>query len=313
MRIIFMGTPDFAVPSLQKLLEAGHQVCAVYTQPDKPKGRGHKLLPPPVKELALERGIPVFQPGTLKNQAAQEEIRAMAADVIVVVAYGKLLPKAVLDAPRLGCVNVHGSLLPKYRGAAPIQWTVLNGDKTAGVTTMFMAEAMDAGDILLTAETPVGEEETSGELFDRLKDLGADLLIDTLDKLEQGALTPVLQDEAQATRAPMLSKELSLIDWAKPARQVHDLIRGLNPWPCAVTYLDGKRLKLYASRVREGSGEPGLAFTRDGALLAYCGEGALELVELQTENGKRMDGASYLLGHPLEEGARFSGPPETEG
>ncbi|MFQ9909042.1 MAG: methionyl-tRNA formyltransferase, partial [Acutalibacter sp.] len=196
----------------------GHEVCAVYTQPDKPKGRGHKLQPPPVKELALQHNIPVFQPVNLRGEDTQREIQAWGADVIVVVAYGKLLPKAVLDAPRLGCVNVHGSLLPKYRGAAPIQWTVLNGDKTAGVTTMFMAEGMDTGDMLLKAETPVGEEETSGQLFDRLKDLGAQLLIETLEKLEQGALTPIPQEEAQATHAPMLSKELSLVDWTKPAQ-----------------------------------------------------------------------------------------------
>ena len=273
-----------------------------------PKGRGHKLQPPPVKELALQHQIPVFQPATLRKEEVQAEIRSWNPDVIVVVAYGKLLPKAVLDAPKLGCVNVHGSLLPQYRGAAPIQWTVLNGDKVAGVTTMFMAEGMDTGDMLLKAETPVGEEETSGQLFDRLKDLGADLLLETLQGLEVGTLTPVPQDEAQATRAPMLSKELSQVDWTKSAQQVHDLIRGLNPWPSAVSYLDGRKLKLHASRVREGSGEPGKPFAQDGALWVYCGQGALELTEIQTENGKRMDGKSYLLGHPLQEGSHFGGP-----
>lgn len=308
MRVVFMGTPDFAVPSLQILLDHGYEVCAVYTQPDKPKGRGHKLQPPPVKELALQHQIPVFQPATLRKEEVQAEIRSWNPDVIVVVAYGKLLPKAVLDAPKLGCVNVHGSLLPQYRGAAPIQWTVLNGDKVAGVTTMFMAEGMDTGDMLLKAETPVGEEETSGQLFDRLKDLGADLLLETLQGLEAGTLTPVPQDEAQATRAPMLSKELSQVDWTKSAQQVHDLIRGLNPWPSAVSYLDGRKLKLHASRVREGSGEPGKPFAQDGALWVYCGQGALELTEIQTENGKRMDGKSYLLGHPLQEGSHFGGP-----
>ena len=308
MRVVFMGTPDFAVPSLQILLDHGYEVCAVYTQPDKPKGRGHKLQAPPVKELALQHQIPVFQPATLRKEEVQAEIRSWNPDVIVVVAYGKLLPKAVLDAPKLGCVNVHGSLLPQYRGAAPIQWTVLNGDKVAGVTTMFMAEGMDTGDMLLKAETPVGEEETSGQLFDRLKDLGADLLLETLQGLEVGTLTPVPQDEAQATRAPMLSKELSQVDWTKSAQQVHDLIRGLNPWPSAVSYLDGRKLKLHASRVREGSGEAGKAFAQDGALWVYCGQGALELTEIQTENGKRMDGKSYLLGHPLQEGSHFGGP-----
>ena len=223
----------------------------------------------------------------------------------MVVAYGKILPKAVLDVPPLGCVNVHGSLLPKYRGAAPIQWTVIHGEELAGVTTMRMAEGMDTGDILLQAATPVEPEETAGELFDRLKVLGADLLQETLEKL--GEITPIPQKEEEATLAPMLKKELSQIDFAQPARQVHDLIRGLNPWPSAYAYLDGKKLKLHASRVREGSGEPGRAFVQDGRLCVYCGEGALELTEVQTENGKRMDGKSYLLGHPLREGTRFGG------
>lgn len=305
MRVVFMGTPDFAVPSLQKLLDAGFEVCAVYTQPDKPKGRGHKLQAPPVKELALQHEIPVFQPTSLRKEEVQQELQSFQPDVIVVVAYGKILPKAVLDLPRLGCINVHGSLLPKYRGAAPIQWTVINGDGTGGVTTMFMGEGLDTGDMLLKAETPVGAEETAGQLFDRLKDLGADLLLETLEKLEQGTLTPVPQNEEDATHAPMLSKELSVIDWSKPARELHNLIRGLNPWPSAYSYLDGKKLKIHASRVVEGSGEAGKAFAKDGNLLVYCGEDALELTEIQTENGKRMDGKSYLLGHPLNKDSRF--------
>lgn len=305
MRVVFMGTPDFAVPSLQKLLDAGFEVCAVYTQPDKPKGRGHKLQAPPVKELALRHEIPVFQPAYLRKEEVQQELQSFQPDVIVVVAYGKILPKAVLDLPRLGCINVHGSLLPKYRGAAPIQWTVINGDGTGGVTTMFMGEGLDTGDVLLKAETPVGAEETAGQLFDRLKDLGADLLLETLEKLERGKLTPVPQNEEDATHAPMLSKELSVIDWSKPARELHDLIRGLNPWPSAYSYLDGKKLKIHASRVAEGSGEAGKAFSKDGNLLVYCGKDALELTEIQTENGKRMDGKSYLLGHPLNKDSRF--------
>ena len=305
MRVVFMGTPDFAVPSLQKLLDAGFEVCAVYTQPDKPKGRGHKLQAPPVKELALQHEIPVFQPTSLRKEEVQQELQSFQPDVIVVVAYGKILPKAVLDLPRLGCINVHGSLLPKYRGAAPIQWTVINGDGTGGVTTMFMGEGLDTGDMLLKAETPVGAEETAGQLFDRLKDLGADLLLETLEKLEQGTLTPVPQNEEDSTHAPMLSKELSVIDWSKPARELHNLIRGLNPWPSAYSYLDGKKLKIHASRVVEGSGEAGKAFAKDGNLLVYCGEDALELTEIQTENGKRMDGMSYLLGHPLTKDSRF--------
>ena len=305
MRLVFMGTPDFAVPCLRRLAEDGHEVLAVFTQPDKPQGRKFIITPPPVKVTAQELGLPVFQPKTLKDEAVQAQLRALAPDVIVVVAYAKLLPKAVLDIPRLGCVNVHGSLLPKYRGAAPIQWTVINGDGTGGVTTMFMGEGLDTGDMLLKAETPVGAEETAGQLFDRLKDLGADLLLETLEKLEQGTLTPVPQNEEDATHAPMLSKELSVIDWSKPARELHDLIRGLNPWPSAYSYLDGKKLKIHASRVAEGSGEAGKAFSKDGNLLVYCGKDALELTEIQTENGKRMDGKSYLLGHPLNKDSRF--------
>lgn len=305
MRVIFMGTPDFAVPSLQKLLDRGDDVCAVFTQPDKPKGRGHKLQAPPVKELALLRNIPVYQPDTLKDTQIQERIMSMAPDVIIVAAYGKLLPRVVLDAPKLGCINIHGSLLPKYRGAAPIQWAIINGDSVTGVTTMYMAEGMDTGDMLLKAETPVDPEETAGELFDRLKDLGAQLLGETLDRLEQGNLKRVPQDESKATHAPMLSKEMSRLNWNCPARKLHDLIRGLNPWPCAAAQLDGKRLKLLASRVTEGEGVPGALEVRPEGLAVFCGQDALLLTEVQTENGKRMSGKDYLLGHPLREGARF--------
>lgn len=305
MRVIFMGTPDFAVPSLQKLLERGDDVCAVFTQPDKPKGRGHKLQAPPVKALALERGIPVYQPATLKTEEAQELIRSLAPEVIVVAAYGKLLPKAVLDTPKLGCINVHGSLLPKYRGAAPIQWAVLNGDQVSGVTTMYMAEGMDTGDILLKAETPIGPEETAGELFDRLSVMGAGLLGQTLERLEQGTLERIPQKDSEATHAPMLSKELSRLDWQRSSRDLHNWIRGLNPWPCACASLEGSRLKLLASRVREGTGEPGTLAAVEEGLLVYCGQGALLLTELQTEQGKRMSGKDYLLGHPLHEEARF--------
>lgn len=300
MRVIFMGTPDFAVPSLQKLLDRGDDVCAVFTQPDKPKGRGHKLQAPPVKELALQHGIPVYQPGTLRQEEVQNQLRALAPELIVVAAYGKLLPKAVLELPKYGCINVHGSLLPKYRGAAPIQWAVINGDSVSGVTTMYMGEGMDTGDMLLKAETPIGPEETAGELFDRLKHLGADLLGETLDRLEQGTLERVPQREEDATRAPMLSKELSQVDWTRPAREIHDLIRGLNPWPCAFATLNGKRLKLLSSRVREETGSPGGLFADKEGLSVFCGEGSLLLTELQTENGKRMSGGEYLLGHPLQ-------------
>lgn len=305
MRVIFMGTPDFAVPSLQKLLNRGDDVCAVYTQPDKPKGRGHKLMPPPVKELALKHNIPVYQPPTLRDEVACSQIAALAPDVIVVAAYGKLLPKAVLDTPKYGCINVHGSLLPKYRGAAPIQWAVINGDKTAGVTTMYMGEGMDTGDMLLKAETPVEPDETAGQLFDRLMVLGAELLGETLDRLENGTLERTPQNESEATHAPMLSKEMSKIDWSRPAHEIHNLIRGLNPWPCAFTMLNGKRLKLLASKELNLSGTPAALAVHNGDLVVYCGENALVLTEIQTENGKRMSGKEYLLGHPLEQGAKL--------
>ncbi len=305
MRVIFMGTPDFAVPSLQALLDRGDDICAVFTQPDKPKGRGHKLQPPPVKELALRHSLPVLQPDTLRDEAVQESIAELEPDAIIVVAYGKLLPPKVLSVPRLGCINVHGSLLPKYRGAAPIQWAVIKGEKTAGVTTMFMAEGMDTGDMLLKSETEVGPEETSGELFDRLKLLGAKLLTETLDKLEQGELKAIPQDGTQATLAPLLKKEMSALDWSEPAQRIHDRIRGLNPWPCAAAVLDGKRIKLLASQVIEGEGVPGTAYNLDGELAAACGRGMLRITELQADTGKRMSGKDYLLGHPLKEGTRF--------
>lgn len=306
MRVIFMGTPDFAVPSLRALLDRGDQILAVFTQPDRPKGRGHRLQAPPVKELALESGLQVYQPTTLRDGQIQELIRDLAPEAVVVAAYGKLLPKEVLDIPPLGCVNVHASLLPKYRGAAPIQWAVIRGEKVTGVTTMRMAEGMDTGDILLRERTPIGPEETAGELFDRLKVLGASLLGETLDRLEAGELVPIPQREEEATRAPMLTKELSVLDWTRPAQELHDLIRGLDPWPRAEARLDGRRLKLLASRVEPAvAGDPGQALCRDGELLAACGQGALRLTEVLGENGKRMSGREYLLGHPLGEGARF--------
>lgn len=305
LRVVFMGTPDFAVPTLQRLIARGHEVCGVYTQADKPQGRGHRLTPPAVKVEALRLGLPVFQPDTLKDPAVIEDLRALAPQVIVVAAYGKLLPEAVLCIPPLGCVNVHGSLLPKYRGAAPIQWAVINGEKTVGVTTMFMEKGLDTGGILLQARTPLGEEESAGALFDRLKDLGADLLIETLDRLSEGTLTPTPQDDSLATYAPMLTKEMSRLDFTLSAKTLHDRIRGLDPWPCAAAMLSGKRLRIFSSRMREEKGEPGTLFVRDGALCVYCGEGALELFEVQPENGRRMSGGEYLRGHPITPGSRL--------
>ena len=305
MRIVFMGTPDFAVPSLQALIDAGHDVCAVYTQPDKPQGRKQILTAPPVKTLALEHDIPVFQPNTLKNEDEQARLRELAPEVIIVVAYGKLLPKAVLDIPPHGCINVHGSLLPRWRGAAPIQWAVIAGDEMAGVTTMKMAEGLDTGDMLLTYETKVGEKETAGELFDRLAQSGAELLTQTLVKLDE--ITPRPQDDAQSCYAHMLDKQMAVIDWSKSAHEIDCLIRGLNPWPIALTTLSGERLKVFAAEKAAGNGEPGTVLEADPkkGLTVACGEGALKLTEIQLVGGKRMKATDFLRGHSLEVGVKL--------
>lgn len=305
MRIVFMGTPDFAVPSLQALIDAGHEVCAVYTQPDKPQGRKQILTAPPVKTLALEHDIPVFQPNTLKNEDEQARLRELAPEVIIVVAYGKLLPKAVLDIPPHGCINVHGSLLPRWRGAAPIQWAVIAGDEMAGVTTMQMAEGLDTGDMLLTYETKVGEKETAGELFDRLAQSGAELLIQTLVKLDE--ITPRPQDDAQSCYAHMLDKQMAVIDWSKSAHEIDCLIRGLNPWPIALTTLSGERLKVFAAEKAAGNGEPGTVLEANPkkGLTVACGEGALKLTEIQLVGGKRMKATDFLRGHAIEVGTKL--------
>lgn len=305
MRIVFMGTPDFAVPSLQALIDAGHDVCAVYTQPDKPQGRKQILTAPPVKTLALEYDIPVFQPNTLKNEDEQARLRELAPEVIIVVAYGKLLPKAVLDIPPHGCINVHGSLLPRWRGAAPIQWAVIAGDEMAGVTTMQMAEGLDTGDMLLTYETKVGEKETAGELFDRLAQSGAELLTQTLVKLDE--ITPRPQDDAQSCYAHMLDKQMAVIDWSKSAHEIDCLIRGLNPWPIALTTLSGERLKVFAAEKANGKGEPGTVLEADPkkGLTVACGEGALGLTEIQLVGGKRMKAMDFLRGHAIEVGTKL--------
>ena len=302
MRIVFMGTPDFAVPSLQALLDAGHEVCAVYTQPDKPQGRKQVLTAPPVKELALQQGIPVYQPATLKNEDEQAKLRALAPEVIIVVAYGKLLPKAVLDIPPRGCINVHGSLLPRWRGAAPIQWSIIASDQKAGVTTMQMAEGLDTGDMLLTYETEIGARETAGELFDRLAQAGAALLVETLEKLD--SITPRPQDDSQSCYAHMLDKQMAVIDWTKSAREIDCLIRGLSPWPIALTTLAGARLKIYAAEPVPGIGKPGEVLESDPkkGLTVACGAGALALHEVQLVGGKRMKSADFLRGHAIDKG-----------
>lgn len=305
MRIVFMGTPDFAEESLRALLDAGEEIAAVFTQPDKPRGRGMVSSFSPVKTLAVERGIPVYQPLTFKDGAATEQLRALAPELLVVVAYGRILPQAFLDVAKYGSINVHGSLLPRWRGAAPIQWAVIAGDEKAGVTTMLMAEGVDTGDMLLTSETPVGARETAGELFDRLAQSGAELLTETLVRLDE--ITPRPQNDAESCYAHMLDKKMAVIDWSKSARELDCLVRGLNPWPIALTSLAGERLKVYAAEPADGCGEPGTVLEADPkkGLTVACGEGALTLTEIQLVGGKRMKATDFLRGHAVEKGSRL--------
>lgn len=304
MKIVFMGTPDFAVPALGALYDSGHEVCAVFTQPDKPKGRGYKLAPPPVKELALKHGTEVFQPQSLKKDpaAAVEILSRFSPDVIAVAAYGKLLPKEVLELPKYGCINIHASLLPAYRGAAPVQRSVLNGDEYTGVTIMQMAEGLDTGDILLQERTPIGLNETSAELFERLSVMGARLLMSTLENIR--TVTPVPQDESRASYAAMLTKDMCAVDFKERAFVVNKQICGLSDWPCAVTYLGGRRLKIYKSELvcSEGRlGECGEVINSKRFEVA-CGSGSVRLVTVQADGGKRMPAEEFLRGRQLEEG-----------
>lgn len=304
MNIVFMGTPDFAVPCLQKLLDAGYPVTGVFTQPDKPKGRGYKLVPPPVKELAVAHQIPVFQPTSLRNDESFEMIKNCAPDLIVVVAYGKILPKRVLELPRYGCINVHASLLPKYRGAGPIQWAILNGESETGITTMFMGEGLDTGDMLEQVKTPIGENETADELYTRLSKMGAETLLVTLQKLEADALLRTPQDDSLSCYAPILDKSLCPLDFNKTAREIHNQIRGLSSWPAATTTYKGKRLKVYESRLVSQSGEPGEILDSKRFIVA-CKEGAVELVSVQYEAGRRMAGDAFLRGRPPVPGEKL--------
>ena len=301
MRIVFMGTPDIAATCLKRLLEDGHNVVAVYTQPDRPKGRGMKMVYSPVKEVALAANLPVHQPEHFRDPEVVEELKRDAPDAIAVVAYGRILPQAVLNIPAKGCVNIHASLLPAYRGSAPYQWAVLDGQQETGVTAQYMALQMDAGDIIDVAKTPIDPEETAGELLDRLAVLGAELLSQTMGKLEAGTAQRTPQDETKVTYAPMLDKTLCPIDWTKTARQVHDHVRGLHPWPVATAEIGGTRFKIHSTAIVEGSGEPGtlLKMTKTGLQVA-CGEGSVEIRQLQAEGGKRMAAPDYFRGHPLE-------------
>ena len=297
-----MGTPDFAVASLRRLVEDGHEVVGVFTQPDKPKNRGMKLTFSPVKEYALTQDLPVYQPLKMRDGEALGILRELAPELIVVAAYGKILPQEILDLPRYGCINVHSSLLPKYRGAAPINWAILNGERITGVSIMYMAEELDAGDVILTAKTPIDPEEDLPSLWDRLAKVGAEALAEALPLLAAGTAPRTPQDSTQATFAPMLSRELSPIDWTKPVAAIRNQVRGLIPWPCATAELTGQRFKIYKTAVGTATDKtPGtlLSAGKKGIEVA-CGDGqSLWITELQAEGGKRMSAAAYLLGHPM--------------
>ena len=307
MRIVFMGTPEFAVPSLKALLDAGHGVVGVFTQPDRPVGRGHKLAACPVKKLAVERGVPVYQFERLRNEEGLACLRALAPDIVVTAAFGQILSQALLDVPKMGTVNVHASLLPAYRGAAPINWCILNGETRTGVTTMLTDAGVDTGAMLLRRETDIGEVETAAELSARLSQLGAELLIETLKGYIAGEIAPTPQDERLASRQPMLKKEMGLIDWTRSAKEIACQARGLDPWPSAWTDYLGGTLKIYRARPAVGEGEPGtvLRSSAKEGLFVACGEGALEVLEMQAPGGKRMSARAYLAGKKIEPGTRF--------
>ncbi len=302
MNIVYMGTPDFAVPALEALAsDPAHTVLAAFTQPDKPRGRKMILTPPDVKVCAQRLNIPVYQPASMRSDEAFEQLAALKPDVIVVAAYGQILPKSVLDLPVYGCVNIHGSLLPKYRGASPIQQAVLNGDRVTGVTTMLMDVGLDTGDILLTKETAVGENETSAELFDRLSVLGGELITETLDALESGTVTPRKQDEALATHTTKIDKSMSPVDFTATAQEVHNLIRGLYSWPMATMTVGGKRVKIHKARMSDKSGRAGEILSVKPLIIA-CSKGAVEILELQPEGKKKMTAEAFAAGHKLTVG-----------
>ena len=305
MKILFMGTPDFAVLCLEQMIADGHEIVGVVSQPDKPKGRGHKLMPPPVKTCAAEHGIAVYQPQSLKDQALLPLLKEKNPDLIVVVAYGKLLPTYILDFPRHGCVNVHASLLPKYRGAAPIQWSVICGEAETGVTTMYMERGLDTGDMILKASTRILPTETYGELHDRLAEMGAKLLHQTVAQIEDGTAPREKQDDAASNYAPMITKETGHIDWRAKAQTILNLIRGTNPWPMSYTRYSDEIIKVI--RAKDGgaaSGKPGEVLSADKrGIRVACGDGeCIFILELQKKGGKRMDAASFLNGHKITTG-----------
>lgn len=301
MKIVFMGTPDYAAVTLEKLISEGFDIATVFAQPDKPVGRKHILTPPPVKVTAMENNIPVYQPDTLKNGEAAEILREIAPDVIVVVAYGKILPKEILDIPKKGCVNGHASLLPKYRGASPIQWCIVCGETKTGVTTMFMDEGMDTGDILETAEVEIGKEETAEELFQRLSVISADLMVSTIRKLEKGEVTPKPQNHDEATYAPIIKKEMAQIDFSKSANEIYNAVRGYYSWPCAYFFRNGKRVKVIKALIGgETESKAGTVIGNTDELIVACKGGtSIRLITLQPEGSKPMSAKQMLCGNPI--------------
>ncbi|MDO4454508.1 MAG: methionyl-tRNA formyltransferase [Eubacteriales bacterium] len=305
MKTVFMGTPDFAVGTLEELIQSRHEVAAVVTQPDKPKGRGKAMQFPPVKEIAVRENIPVYQPRRVRDPEFIEILKEIAPDVIVVVAFGQIIPQEIIDLPKYGCINVHGSILPKYRGAAPIQWAVIDGEKESGVTTMQMDAGLDTGNMLLKTIIPLEKEETGGSLFEKLSQAGAKLLIETLEKLEEGSIVPEKQGESPTPYAKMLTKEMGNLDWNKDAVLLEQLIRGLNPWPSAYTHLNGKTLKIWSAEVeeRETKEKPGTVVeVNKKELKVQTGKGILSLKEVQIEGKKRMEIDAFLRGNTVKEG-----------
>ena len=304
MRVVFMGTPDIAATCLKKIIADGFDIVGVYTQPDRPKGRGMKMVYSDVKQVALEHGLPVFQPENFREEETVAELRALKPDVCAVVAYGRILPQKVLDIPTKGCINIHASILPQYRGSAPYQWAVLDGLKETGVTAMYLCREMDAGDIIDVAKTPIGENETAGEVLDRLAELGADLLSKTLCCMEHGGVHCTPQDPGKATYAPMLDKCMCPIDWTKTAQQIHNHVRGLHPWPVATAEIAGTFFKIHQTVLVPGTTEklPGtpILLTKTGLQVA-CGDATIiEIRQLQAQGGKRMAAPDYFRGHPIE-------------
>ncbi|MEE9193550.1 MAG: methionyl-tRNA formyltransferase [Thermodesulfobacteriota bacterium] len=303
MKIIFMGTPDFAVPSLKALIDSKYNVVGVVCQPDRPSGRGRKLTSPPVKILAEAESIPVLQPEKIRTDEFLDEIKFYNPDLICVTAYGKIIPPNILEHPKYGCVNVHASLLPKYRGDAPINWAIINGEKNTGITTMLMDEGMDTGDILLKKEIEIGEDDTSIELSEKLSAIGALLLIETIEKGQNDEIRPLKQNDSEATYAPIIKKEVGKIDWNKSADAIRDLIRGTQPWPGAFTSYNGKNLKIFRASINSQSGDPGKVLVSDGGKLVIgTGQNSLDISELQIEGGKRLKVADFLRGNNLETG-----------